>query len=309
MNLKREDLVLSVSPHVKSKRTTRRIVYEVIGALIPAAAFGVWLFGISGLWILLVCIGGCVLTEWGVQKLRKKPVTVADGSAILTGLLLAMVLPPELPLWMAGVGAFVSILIGKQLFGGLGQNIFNPALIGRAFLTAAFPVSMTTWIFPDGISSATPLALAKFESEIVLLKSLIIGKVGGCLGETSAVLLIVGGLYLLIRRIIDWRVPLGIFATVFIFAAVVNFFKPIGSGLFHLFSGGLMIGAWFMATDPVTSPLTKSGRWIFAIGIGILVMIIRVWGGLPEGVMYAILIMNALCPLINRYTIPRQLGG
>jgi electron transport complex protein RnfD len=300
-------------------------------ALIPAALAGVYSFGLSALLVIAACIAGACLTEYLVSGRRN---TLKDGSAILTGFLLAMILPPGIPLWMAVMGAVLSIVLGKLLFGGMGANIFNPALVGRALLQASFPVAITTWVargdfsafgairgntlaFPffkpavDGITTATPLATMKFEGQLTAIDSLFLGNIAGSLGETSALLLLLGGAYLAWRQFLNWRIPASIFLTVFVMAGVMNWINPTAFAppLFHLFAGGLMIGALFMATDPVTSPITQRGCWIYGIGIGVLVLIIRNFGGLPEGVMYAILLMNAATPMINRYTHPRIYGA
>jgi electron transport complex protein RnfD len=226
--------------------------------------------------------------------------------------LLALILPPSLPLGMAFLGAVVAISLGKHIFGGLGSNIFNPALLGRAFLMAAFPVKLTNYIEPfkaDAVTSATPLTLWKFDHIFVSLKSLFLGTTSGSLGETSSLFLLLGGIYILLRKAADWRIPLSILSTVAVYSGILYFINPsYGTVLFHLFSGGIMIGAFFMATDPVTSPVTKKGRYIFGILIGVMVITIRIWGGLPEGVMYSILFANALTPLINQVTKQRSFG-
>ena len=235
-------------------------------------------------------------------------------SAIVTGILFAMVMPPSLPIWACILGCFVAVGLAKQLFGGLGANIFNPALLGRAFLAAAFPTFMTRWNHPislDAVTGATPLGLVKFGHSLdINYWDLFIGNVSGSLGETSALALVIGGLYLLIKKTIDWRIPSAYIGTVFVISFVANLISPDVSvgGLFHILAGGLLIGAIFMAADPVTSPITKTGRWVFGIGCGTITMVIRLWGGLPEGVMYAILLMNALTPILNRMTRPRRYG-
>ncbi|OQX56414.1 MAG: electron transporter RnfD [Candidatus Cloacimonas sp. 4484_209] len=307
-------LIVSVSPHQKERLNTPKIMRGVIYALIPTVIASIYYFKLRAFLLIIVCIAGTILTEAVFQKLRKKPVTIYDGSALLTGLLLALVLPPAIPLWAGFLGAVMAIVLGKQLFGGLGQNIFNPALIGRAFLMAAFPVMLTHWIKPgtfDVISTATPLAMMKFDHKVTSTLFLLLGNTGGSLGETSAIALIIGAIFLLIKKYMDWRIPLSYIGTVFVLSSILHLIKPVSyaSPLFHLFAGGLMIGALFMATDPVTTPITKKGRYIFGIGAGLLVIIIRNWGGLPEGVMYSILLMNAFTPLINRYTTPVQFGG
>jgi electron transport complex protein RnfD len=327
-------LVLSTAPFAKRPVDTPLIMRHVAYSLIPVMLVAIYYFGISALLILVVCTAGCVLTEWlagGMGPLRAS--TITDGSAAVTGILLALTLPPGLPLWMAFVGSVAAILIGKTLFGGLGQNVFNPSLTGRAFLQACFPVAITTWapfgnldrffqlrgdtfalpfINPsyDALSSATPLAQMKFESHPTAFTDLLLGTVPGSLGETSAVLILMGGLYLGWRRFLNWRIPAGIFAAVFVLGAVLHGVDPqrFPEGVFHLLAGGLMLGSVYMATDPVTSPVTPLGSWIFAVGIGILVVVIREFGGLPEGVMYSILFMNTLTPLIDRFTQPRMYG-
>ena len=243
----------------------------------------------------------------------KKKVTINDYSAFLTGILLALVLPPAIPFWACIVGSFVSIILAKQIFGGLGLNIFNPALLGRAFLMAAFPTYLTTWTNPitlDAVTTATPLGLFKFEHVITSNMNLFLGNIPGSLGETSAIALLIGALYLFLKKVIDYRISFAYILTVILISQTTHLinpqnYAPLG---FHIFAGGLMIGAFFMATDPVTSPYTKKGRWIFGIGCGIITMVIRLWGGLPEGVMYSILLMNAVTPLINKATRPKRYG-
>jgi electron transport complex protein RnfD len=252
--------------------------------------------------IILTSVLGAVVTEYIFQRVRGKQVSITDGSAVLTGVLLALIVPPTLPLWTIIVGSAIAIGLGKQVFGGLGYNPFNPALVGRAFLLAAYPVLMTNWQI-DGKTTATPLNLMKMEGVGTDYWDLFIGHVGGSLGETSALALLLGAAYLIYKGYINWRIPAGILGSVFILNLLFG-----ADPIFHLFAGSLMIGAFYMATDMVTSPVTKTGRWIFGIGIGLLVVIIRLWGGYPEGVMYAILLMNTAVPLIDRYTKPRSLG-
>jgi electron transport complex protein RnfD len=290
------------------------VMRAVIYALFPAVIASIYYFKFRAFLLIIVCIAGTVLSEALIQKLRRKPVTIHDGSALLTGLLLALILPPTLPLWAAFLGAVMAIVIGKQIFGGLGQNIFNPALIGRAFLMATFPVMLTTWIKPglrEAVTTATPLSILKFDKVVTPTMQLFFGNTGGSLGETCAIALIIGGVFLLVMRIMDWRIPLSYIGTVVVLSGILFLIKPTHfvAPWFHLFSGGLLLGALFMATDPVTSPVTKKGRYIFGVGGGVLVVIIRTWGGLPEGVMYSILLMNAFTPLINRYTVPVLFGG
>lgn len=298
-------LIIASSPHVRAKDSVQTIMYSVAIALLPAVAAGVYFFGWYALAIVLVSVGAAVATEVIWQKLRKQSLTVSDGSAIVTGLLLAMNLPPNAPLWMAALGSFVAILIGKQVYGGLGANPFNPALVGRVFLTASFPLLMTSWVLPagyDAIATATPLAVMQAGGEVPL-SNLFWGSVPGCLGETSAFALLLGGLYLLIKGYIDYRIVVGLFGTVTILSWIMGL-NPLA----QLFSGGLMLGGLFMATDMVTSPVTPKGRWIFGIGTGILIMLIRQGAGMPEGVSFSILLMNAAVPLINRTTRPRIYG-
>lgn len=315
--------VISSSPHVASEETIPKIMYGVVLALIPAMLSAMVFFGIKAILLILTCVATCVLTEYIFQKARKKDITVNDGSAIITGILLALVLSPDFSLLSAMLGSVVAIGIGKQVFGGLGYNIFNPALVGRAFLQATYPVDMTTWTdplsrsffalssAPDAVSGATPLALMKFSGEAVPWWKMLIGYTGGCLGETSAILILLGGAYLVYKKYLDWRIPASFLGTVFVLGTI---FWLTNQGqypdpIFHLLAGGLMIGAVFMATDMVTSPVTLLGSWLFGIGCGVLVIIIRIFGGLPEGVMFSILIMNAVTPLLNRYTRPKVFGS
>jgi electron transport complex protein RnfD len=313
--------LLQSSPHFLDKDSVPRIMYTVVISLSPAVFASVYHFRFRALGIFLSCILACLATEAIFLWLRRKPFfSLWDGSAVITGLLLAMTLPPSLSLELAVIGSIVAIAIGKQVFGGLGNNIFNPALVGRAFLQTAFPVAMTTWTPPvtlkiDIATFATPLGSLKFqnavtEGTLAPIKNLLLGNVGGCLGETSAIALFLGGLYLLSRKVIDWRIPLGILLSLSIFTGIFWLSNPAkyASPLFHILGGGLMIGAFFMATDMVTSPITPLGSWIYALGIGLIVGLIRLFGGFPEGVMYSILFMNTFVPLLNRYTRPRILG-
>jgi electron transport complex protein RnfD len=312
---------LQSSPHFKDKDSVPKIMYAVVASLAPAVAASLYFFRFRALVLLLSCVAACLATEALFLWLRKKPLhSIRDGSAVITGMLLAMTLPPSLSLEMAIIGAVVAIAVGKQVFGGLGYNIFNPALVGRAFLQTAFPVAMTTWIPPvflkiQTATFATPLGNLRFQDAIAKgtltpLKDLFQGNVGGCLGETSAIALILGGLFLLIRRVIDWRIPAGILLSLTVFTGAFWLANPekYASPLFHILAGGLLIGAFFMATDMVTSPINPLGTWIYALGIGIVVGLIRLFGGFAEGMMYSILFMNAFVPLLNRYTRPRILG-
>ena len=298
----RRRLTVSSGPHVRSKESTSNIMFNVVVALLPTTLTAIYYFGISALMLIIACSITAVITEALFQKLRGVSVTISDFSALVTGLLLALTLPPELPIWMAMVGSIIAIALGKQVFGGLGYNFFNPALVGRAFLLASFPVAMTTWKLIDVTSSATPLGTENPAN--IAFRDLFLGRVGGSLGETSAAAIILGGLYLLYKGYIDWRVPAGYLGTV----ALLTTFVGKGGPVFHILAGGLMLGAFFMATDMVTTPVTKKGRWIFGIGCGVLLVIIRVYGGLPEGVLYSILLMNMFVPIIDKYTLPRAFG-
>ncbi|MFH0795674.1 MAG: RnfABCDGE type electron transport complex subunit D [Candidatus Omnitrophota bacterium] len=304
--------IVSVGPQVGTSLSTEKMMTGVLLALLPAVAFSVYLFGRHALYLYLTCGFSAVMAELVSQKVRRIKVTINDKSALLTGILLAACLPPSFPLWMGGLGAVFGIVVGKVFFGGLGFNIFNPALLGRAFLSATFPNQMTTWSAPalDAITTATPLGAAKFSHIFASYRSLFFGTTAGSLGETSALLLILGGIYIIVRSYADWRIPVGYILTVFLFSNIFHLVNParFATPLFHLLAGGLMLGALFMATDPVTTPLSKKGRWIFGIGCGILTMVVRLFGGMPEGVAYSILFMNALTPLINRGTKPRRFG-
>lgn len=274
---------------------------EVLMALVPAATLAVFFFGLRALGLMLVAVVAAVATEALLQKLSGRPVTIRDYSAAVTGLLVAFGVPAGLPLWIVAIGAAIAIAIGKQVFGGLGNNPFNPALVGRAVLLASWPAQMTTWVAPfTFLTSATPLGGGARPA----YSTLFLGAVPGSLGETSALALLVGGLYLIWRGIIDWRIPVGFVGTVTVFSAVFG-----GDPLFHVLAGSLLLGAFFMATDPVTSPMTSWGRLIMGVGCGLITAIIRLWGGYPEGVTYAILIMNAFTPLIDRYVRPVRFGA
>ncbi len=301
-----DQLVVSSSPHVRDVTTISNIMWSVVKALIPAVLAAVYFFGFQAFSIIMVSVIGCVATEYLFQSVRGKKITINDGSAVITGVLLALTLPPTSPLWMVLVGSVVAIGLGKHVFGGLGHNPFNPALVGRAFILAAYPVRMTNWINPirmvDVTTSATPLSIVNQGAPIDYW-NLFIGNIGGSLGETSALALLLGGAYLIYKGYINWRIPAAILSTVFILSFTAGY-DPIA----HLFAGGLILGAFYMATDMVTSPITKRGRWIFGIGIGLIVVIIRLWGGYPEGVLYSILLMNTAVPLLDRYTRPRSFG-
>lgn len=307
-------LVLSTSPHIKSPESVQRIMLSVIVTLAPAAAFSIYQYGLYVLGMYMVSVAVCLAAEYAAVRLRKRPFSLGDFSAVITGVLLVMVLPPRFPLYGVALGAVVAIVIGKQIFGGIGYNIFNPALIGRAFLAATYPVFISGYIEPklaaDSITGATPLAMAKFDGVRTAAADLFMGTVSGSTGEANVLLLLIGSVYLFARGYIKWRIPVSIFGTVAVLGGVFHLVNPQAypDPLFHLLAGGLVIGALYMATDMVTSPLTGKGCVIFGVGIGVLVIVIRLFGGLPEGVMYAVLFMNAFVPLINRGTRPRIFG-
>ncbi|HTZ11252.1 MAG TPA: RnfABCDGE type electron transport complex subunit D [Candidatus Margulisiibacteriota bacterium] len=310
----KEKLIVSFSPHLHKKESTSRIMWIVALGLIPAGGAGVFIFGYSALRVILLGVISALLTEAAIQLLAKKKVTLLDGSALITGLLLAYNLPPEVPFWIPIVGSFFSIAIGKQAFGGLGQNIFNPALTGRVFLMASWPKYMTTFTSPlnyDAVTSATPLAFLKEGRALghISYLDLFLGKRAGCIGEVCILALLLGAAILFIKGYISWHIPLTYIATVGLFTYIFGangLFS--GDWLFHILSGGLCLGAFFMATDYVTSPLTRKGQVIFGVGCGLLTAVIRLWGGYPEGVSYAILMMNAATPLIDRFTKSRVYG-
>ncbi len=301
--------LISPGPHLRGKLSVSRIMYYVVLALLLPTGAAVYFFGYRALLVIMVSVVAAVLTEYGVKRLRKRAF-VMDGSAVVAGLLLALILPPTIPLWMAALGAVFAIAIVKEAFGGLGYNIFNPALGGRAFMTASFSAEMTTWALPmgfaaDAVTSATPLS-ERFIWEAHKLsqyKELFLGNTGGSIGETSVLLILIGGLLLIALRIIDWRIPLAYIGTVALLTLILG-----EDAIFHVLAGGLVLGAFFMATDYVTSPLTHKGRIVFSVGAGILTVVIRLFGGLPEGVAFSILFMNALTPLIDRYIKVRPYG-
>ncbi|MEW6648714.1 MAG: RnfABCDGE type electron transport complex subunit D [Chloroflexota bacterium] len=308
-------LDLSVSPHLHSRWTTGKVMWIVVLALLPPLAAGVLFFGTFQLLVAAVAIIVANATEAAALSLRKKPMTLSDGSATVTGLLLALTLPPNISLPFVAIGAVVAIGLGKQVFGGVGYNIFNPALVGRAFLQAAFPLAMTTYTLPspavDGITSATPLAYKFLEGGDTPLLALFLGNISGSIGETSKLAILIGGMILVMVGIVNWRIPVTILAGVALFSGIFWLINPAtyADPLFHLMSGGLMLGAFYMATDWVSSPVTHKGMLIFGAGIALLVVFIRLFGSLPEGVMYSILIMNAFVPMINRYVRPKVFGA
>ncbi len=298
-----EKLTISTNPHIKDKDNVNKIMWFVVLALLPAAIAGIYFFKTKALLTIIVSVISAVLTELLIQKLTKKEITIKDGSAVLTGLLLALVLSPLVPWWTTMLGAIFAIAIGKMAFGGLGHNIFNPALAGRAFLVASWPALMTTWLLVDGTTGATPLGLLKLEGIKTAYNPLLIGSIGGCIGETSAIALLIGAAFLFYKKIITWEIPATYIGTVFIFALIFR-----QDPIFHILAGGLLIGAFFMATDYVTSPLTRNGKLIFGFGCGFLTIILRLFSGYPEGVMFSILLMNAATPLIDRYTKLKPFG-
>lgn len=299
-------LAVSSSPHIHAPQDTKIIMAWVLAALAPAGAAGIYFFGPRAAAVMAVCVASCKISEYIWQKLAKQTITVEDLSAAVTGLLLAYNLPPSIPFWMAAVGSVFAIIVVKQFFGGIGCNIVNPALAGRALMTSSWPVPMTSWTI-DGLSTATPLAMIK-EGAIERLPGiydLFIGNIGGCIGETSAAALLIGFVILLYKGIVNWHIPV---IYVGVVAALTTLFGRPAGPIYEMFAGGLLIGAIFMATDYTTSPMTKKGQVIFAAGCGLLTSLIRTFGGFPEGVSYSILIMNLTVPLIDKFTRPRIFG-
>ena len=295
-------LTVSLSPHVRSGATTRRIMLDVCLALLPAVIFAVYWFGFGVLLTVLLSVASAILSEFLMEKALRRPVTIDDGSAAVTGLLLALTLPAGTPWYVPVLGSVFAICIAKQVFGGLGDNFVNPALAGRAFLLASFPAAMTTYpLVADAVTSATPLS-SEFAGSVDYLQAFI-GRIGGCIGEVSTLALLIGAAYLLIRRVIDWRIPLSYLGTMALLTVIGG-----GNVLDSVLLGGTVLGAFFMATDYVTSPVTSWGRVIYSVGIGIINYTIRRWGAYPEGTTYAILLMNIAAPLIERFTRPRKYG-
>jgi len=342
--MKKAPVEIRTSPHMKKVISVEQIMRNVVYALLPICGWSVYQFGVSALALILVTTLSCILTETFFCWMSEKPNTVKDFSAVITGLLLALTLPPGFPLWMAAVAGFIAIGLGKSLFGGIGYNVMNPALVGRAFVQAAFPVAITTWspsfvpgrfseFIPsslaapfmspvditdwvrehaiDGFTGATPLAVQKFEHITTDASDLLFGMVAGSAGETAALLILLCGLYLAIRKMMDWRIPAAVFVGTVVTALPLYLHNPeiYPSPQFMLLSGGLMLGAVFMASDMVGSPLTVKGIWLYGMLIGFLTVMIRIFGGLTEGVMYAILVANALAPLIDSVTQPRVYGA
>lgn len=337
-----QNIKISPSPHISKHYSTSLIMLNVLIGLIPAFIAAVWYFRAKAAVLTAVCVAACCLTEWFCNLFRRRPNSLGDFSAVITGVILAFSVPPDLPWWAAVIGSVFAIAVGKMVFGGLGANIFNPAMIGRAFLTASFGMMMTAWTVPatidknmpqislknaSAITQATPLAWSKeaiksknaqdpskkITASVAngMLKDLFFGQRGGCLGETSSVALVIGGIYLLLTGTISIHIPLAVMLSAFVVSSIGYFAdsSAYASPFFHLTAGGMLIGAFFIATDPVTSPLTKKGMWIFGFGVGGLTMLIRMVGEYPEGMMFSVLLMNAATPLIDRFCKMTPAGG
>lgn len=312
-----QKFVVSSSPHIHQNETVSSVMLDVIIALLPAVIAGTYFFGFRALTVVLTAVASCLLSEYAYEKFMKKNVTVRDLSAVVTGILIGLNMPATIPLWMVVIGSVFAIVIVKQLYGGLGKNFLNPALAARCFMLIAWASAMTTFVTPfagtgvDAIASATPLAVLKGVSEGTLptLSEAFFGIKAGCIGETSAIMLIIGFVYLLLRRVVDWKIPITYIA---VFAVLTFCFGKsrfdVQYTLMHILTGGLLLGAFFMATDYVTTPTTFVGQFIFGIGCGVLTFVIRMFGGYPEGVSFSILLMNLTTPLIDRYTIPKKFG-
>ena len=301
------NMTVSVSPHIKDKASTTTIMRDVLIALVPALIASVLIFGLRALVVTAVCVAFAVGGEWAFEKIVKKPSTIGDLSAVVTGVLLAYNLPVGIPLWQAAFGSLVAIIVVKQLFGGIGQNFANPAITARIIMLIAFSQTMTTWVIPDAVSGATPLVLLKGtegSGALPAISNMLLGVRGGCLGETSAISLVIGGVYLLVRRVISWHTPVAFIGTVFLLTLLLG-----KQPEYQLLSGGLLIGAFFMATDYSTTPNTDWGRIIFGVGCGLITVLIRVWGNYPEGVSFSILLMNILTPYISKATRKKPFGG
>ncbi|MBT8258936.1 MAG: RnfABCDGE type electron transport complex subunit D [Bacteroidia bacterium] len=324
-------IIISASPHVHSDRTSKRIMYDVLIALVPAFLVSLYVFGLQALTLTAVAVISCILFEYVIQKyLLKVPTTVEDGSALITGILLAFNLPSSLPIWMIIIGSLVAIGVAKLSFGGLGHNIFNPALVGRVFLLVSFPAQMTSWPTPfentskwvDAITGETTLGILKegllygetmttLTEKIPSMSELFLGFTSGSAGEMSGLALILGGIYLLARKVITWHIPITILVTMAVMTGIFWLVDPeiYANPIIHVLSGGAILGAFYMATDLVTSPMTKKGMMVFSIGIAVITVVIRLFGSYPEGISFAILIMNAFVPLIDRYFKPRRFGS
>lgn len=300
-------LTMSLAPHVKSSESTRKIMLDVIIALTPAMIGAIYFFGFNAAKLIALSVISAVIFEMGAQKFFKKDILIGDLSAVVTGLLIAFNLPAGVPWWIPVFGSAFAIIIVKEFFGGIGSNFMNPALAARAALVASWPVLMSSYIGPDGVTGATPLTLIKGGSDALpSITNMFIGNIGGSLGETSALLLLIGGLYLVIRKVIDWKTPVVFVATTTIMLLILGINPEML--LYHIFGGGLILGAVFMATDYSSSPVTPKGKIIFAFGAGLLTALIRVKGGMPEGVSYAILLMNVASPVIEKFTKPKVFG-
>lgn len=295
-------VIVTNSPHIKDSKATKNIMLHVILALLPASLFATFFFGIQAFLVILSSMAFAILIEFAINKFKKEAITIYDGSAALTGLILALTLPATTPIWMVFIGNLIAIGIAKHTFGGLGHNIFNPAAVGRAFLAVSYPITMTTWILPSSwfTTSAvtTATALAKESPYIVEIYQLFIGNVPGCLGETSAFALLLGAGWLFYKKILDWKIPVSFLTTILIFSLIAGV-----NPFFHLFSGGIMLGGLFMLTDYVTSPVTKQGRIFFGIGAGLITMSIRLFSNLPEGMVFSIILMNITVPLLDKLGI------
>lgn len=309
--------IVSSSPHVHSGDSIQKNMLYVVIALLPAYLVALYYFGVGALAVSVIAIASCIGFEAFIQRfVLKTKVSISDGSAALTGLLLAMNLPSNLPWWMVIIGSMAAIGLGKMCYGGLGNNLFNPALVGRVFLLISFPAAMTVWPVPEPFSmaymdaqtAATPLSLMKFDQMLPPILSTIVGNEGGSMGEVSAIALLLGGCFLLWKKVITWHIPVSILATVAVFTGIMHLVDPLAyeNPLWHLCSGGLLLGAIFMATDYVTSPMTTRGQLIYGAGIGLITVVIRLWGSYPEGVSFAILLMNATTPLIDKYISPKR---
>ena len=309
--------IVSSSPHVHSGDSIQKNMLYVVLALLPAYLVALYYFGVGALAVSVIAIASCIGFEAFIQRfVLKTKVSISDGSAALTGLLLAMNLPSNLPWWMVIIGSMAAIGLGKMCYGGLGNNLFNPALVGRVFLLISFPAAMTTWPIPEPFSmaymdaqtAATPLSFMKFDQMLPPILTTLIGNEGGSMGEVSAIALLLGGIFLLWKKVITWHIPVSILATVAVFTGIMHLVDPMTyeNPLWHLCSGGLLLGAIFMATDYVTSPMTTRGQLLYGVGIGLITVVIRLWGSYPEGVSFAILLMNAATPLIDKYILPKR---
>ncbi|MCI9289676.1 MAG: RnfABCDGE type electron transport complex subunit D [Oscillospiraceae bacterium] len=302
------NMIVSVNPHIYAKDTTQTIMRDVLIALFPAVIASIVFFGVKALLVEVVCVATAMLCEWAFEKITKKPCTVMDLSAAVTGLILALNLPVDIPIWQAMFGSFVAIIVVKQFFGGIGQNFANPAITARVIMLVAFSGAMTSWAVPafaDATSAATPLAvIAGGEGQLPSLLQMFLGARGGSMGETSCLALLIGGVYLICRKVISWHTPVAFMGTVLVLTALLG-----EQPLYQVMAGGLFLGAIFMATDYTTSPPTPKGRLIFGVGCGLITVLIRVWGNFPEGVSFSILLMNILNPYICDWTKTKPFGG